>query len=245
MNLPAIQDIGAHAFFLDFDGTLVEIAPRPELVVLRVETREALQRLHAASGGAVAIVTGRALATIDEIAAPLVLPAAGLHGLERRGADGEVHRATGDVDLSAVLGTRLADVIRDNPGVHLEAKGPAAATLHYRAAPEAEAACRAAMHDATGDLAGIHLLDGKMVIEARLDASDKGRAIRVFMAEAPFAGRTPVMAGDDVTDEDAFAVINELGGISIKVGEGDTIAQYRAQDTAAFLAWLAALPART
>ena len=238
MSLPELDNIRAHAFFFDFDGTLVGIAPRPELVVVEERTRAALSALHAATDGAVAIITGRAIATVDAFLAPLVLPAAGLHGLERRLADGRILEADSVLDLSALLGERLGALIAAHPALHLESKGPAAATLHYRAEPALEGVCREAMSKATADLEGVHVLAGKMVVEARLDASDKGRAVRAIMAEAPFAGRRPVVAGDDVTDEDAFVAINALGGLSIKVGDGETAASHRAENTEAFLRWL-------
>ncbi len=241
MDAPCIDRPGQHAFFFDFDGTLVHLAQRPELVEFQPETRVALQVLARVCDGAVAIVSGRSIKTIDGFTTPLCLPVAGLHGLERRGADGRVITARQDIDVSSVLCQRLNRLIGAHPGVHLETKGPAAAALHYREAPAAEAACRCAIEAAIADLEGIKLVEGKMVLEARLDTGDKGQAIEAFLAEPPFAGRRPVFAGDDVTDEDAFAVVNAMDGVTIKVGDGDTAARYRIADTSAFLDWLAAL----
>ena len=110
--------------------------------------------------------------------------------------------------------------------------------LHYRARPELKDACVAAIDGATDDLGGIHILRGKMVIEAKAGSSNKGDAIDAFLGEPPFAGRVPLFAGDDVTDEDAFAVVNRRGGISIKVGPGETSASYRAGSIDDFLGWL-------
>jgi trehalose 6-phosphate phosphatase len=122
------------------------------------------------------------------------------------------------------------------PGVRLELKGPVAA-LHYRAAPDAEAACLAAAEAAAS--AGLVCQRGKMVVEVKPAAAHKGQALRRLAALPPFAGRRPVMLGDDATDEDAIAAAQELGGIGVKVGDGPTAAALRASDPAAVRAWLA------
>jgi trehalose 6-phosphate phosphatase len=225
------------ALFLDFDGTLVEIADHPELVQFSQDTRSALTRLYSALGGALAVITGREIGDVDSFLKPLHLPVAGVHGLNRRRADGVVHSALINDRAILELNERVQTFIADTEGLLFEQKSGAIA-LHYRCRPDLEQACIEAMDQATRDLEGIHLIRGKMVIEAKACITDKGGAVEDFLREPPFAGRMPVFAGDDVTDEDAFAVVNRRRGVSIKVGPGETRAQYLADDITEFLHWL-------
>jgi trehalose 6-phosphate phosphatase len=225
------------AIFLDFDGTLVEIAEHPDLVQLSPVTQDAVGRIYAALGGALAVVTGREIGDVDRFLEPLHLPIAGVHGLNRRSRDGLVHGPVIDARIVSVLADRLQPFVSGSKGLFLERK-PGSIALHYRARPDLEADCVAAMDDAVHGVEGVHLIRGKMVIEARADAGDKGGAVEGFLSEVPFAGRTPFFAGDDVTDEDAFAVVNSRQGISVKVGPGETRARYRADSIPEFLDWL-------
>jgi trehalose 6-phosphate phosphatase len=225
------------AIFLDFDGTLVEFAERPDLVQLSPVTRDALTRIYAALGGALAVITGRDISDVDKFLEPLHLPIAGVHGMKRRSTDGLVHGPVVDARIVAALSDRLQPFVGRSEGLLLERK-PGSIALHYRARPDLEAECVAAMDDAVHGVEGIHLIRGKMVIEAKADASDKGGAVEGFLSEFPFAGRTPLFAGDDVTDEDAFAAVNSRQGISVKVGPGETRARYRADSIPEFLDWL-------
>lgn len=225
------------AIFLDFDGTLVEFAEHPELVRLAPEVRRDIGLIAELVHGALAIITGRDIGKIDEFLSPLVLPVAGVHGLTRRSADGAVHRFPIDQTAIEILMDRLQTFAGGTPQLLLERKQGSVA-LHYRKSPELEASCVKAVDGAVSDLAGIHVLRGKMVIEAKVDFGDKGSAVGDFMAEKPFAGRIPVFAGDDVTDEDAFRTVNESHGISIKVGRGTTSAHYRVESINAFHKWL-------
>lgn len=237
MTLPdplSSQDV---ALFLDFDGTLVEIAGHPEAVVLGEATRAALVILSEQLGGALAIITGREIAAIDGFLDPLRLPVAGVHGLARRNASGHFSPAPDNAEFVEEAVERLRPLVDSEDGLMLERKAGSLA-LHYRARPELEAACLAAFEGAVNGTPGIELKRGKMVLEAKPAGTDKGTALIDFMSEQPFAGRTPVFAGDDVTDEDAFRQVNALEGISIKVGNGPTLAQYRADTTADFLSWL-------
>ena len=237
MTLPKILTSTKVALFLDFDGTLVEIAEHPEAVVLGDATRRALGVLSEKLDGALAIVTGREIAAIDRFLAPLRLPVAGVHGLARRDATGRLLPAPDTCEFVALAAERLKSLVDAEDGLMLERKTGSLA-LHYRARPELEGACLTAFESAVDGAPGIELKRGKMVLEAKPAGADKGTALVDFMSEHPFLGRTPVFAGDDVTDEDAFRQVNSLQGISIKVGKGPTLAQYRASNTAAFLCWL-------
>lgn len=226
------------AWFLDVDGTLVDIAPTPSSVAVPQALPDLLARLSKACGGAVALVSGRSLDNLRQLVVPYDGPAAGLHGLERRDAAGAVRRQEIPPGLDDIR-ARLAGAIGAVPGVLIEDKG-AGVALHYRQAPEqAEVARRAAMA-AVAAHPGFTLLAGKMVFEIKPEGTDKGGAVRAFMAEAPFAGRRPVFVGDDVTDEYGFQLANEMGGISVLVGPmRETAARYRQPDIGACRKWLA------
>lgn len=225
------------ALFLDFDGTLVAIAERPSDVRVEEETRLTLERLQSYLGGAVAIVTGREIATVDQLLAPLVLPVAGVHGLELRMPDGAIARAPTPACEVEAANTRVAEFAASSPGLIAERKTFGVA-LHFRGNPEEGARCVAFAQNLAAELPSLRVQMGKMVVELRASGADKGEAIRRFMTEQAFAGRRPVFAGDDVTDEDGFAAVNELGGITIKIGDQPTAAVHRCADTESFLTWL-------
>jgi trehalose 6-phosphate phosphatase len=230
------------AFFLDFDGTMVDIAPLPSAVHVPQPLLEVLQDLHDYLQGAVAVISGRPIAQIDAFLQPLQLAVAGVHGVERRSADGVLHL------LYAHPLDRVEEAARElaalHPGLLVESKRGSLA-LHYRQRPELEAACIAAMQQAVAESPGITLLHGKMVVEAKPGGASKGLAIEAYLEEAPFAGRTPVFIGDDITDEVGFSTVQGLGGLGIKVGEGPTCAWRRLADPSALRQELeAALAAR-
>lgn len=238
---PPRADTSAIAIFVDVDGTLVDIASRPDAVVVDASLPSTLARLKQRLGGALAPVSGRALRDIDALLG-LDGAAAGLHGAELRGPHGA---ALATPILAEGLGAARACAVEAAAtiaGVLVEDKGGAIA-LHYRAAPDAELDVRraaTAMLDAAGD--GYALLHGKCVIELKPANADKGAALAALMRIAPFAGRTPWMIGDDATDEDAFAEVNAERGVSIVVGaRRPTVARYALAGPAAARAWLAAL----
>ena len=231
------------ALFLDVDGTLLHIADTPDAVTIERATLELLGRVHRATDGGLALITGRRISDIDRLFAPLALLVAGQHGFERRDAGGVVHRHTQPVPQLAASRERLAAFAREHPGVLVEDKELTLAA-HYRLAPQAEPklAVLAAGLAAESDGA-LAVQRGKMVFELRPAGKDKGTAIAEFMAEAPFRGRTPVFVGDDLTDEYGFSIVNGLGGVSVKVGDGPTEARLRVSDVDAVREWLGRLAA--
>lgn len=233
----ALPDLTAAAFFFDFDGTLVEIAAHPNAILLELGTLNAVRRLHCATDGAVAVVTGRDIEMIDHFFQPLKLPVAGVHGLTRRDSKGFVYSAAQATQFIDSAQSVMLPFALNEEGLVVERKS-ASIALHYRARPDLESICIKLMETVARDFPNIEIKRGKMVVEAKPNHADKGTAIRDFMSEAPFKGRHPIFAGDDETDEDAFEVVNALGGVTIKIGDGPTCAQRRMATTAAFTAWL-------
>jgi trehalose 6-phosphate phosphatase len=232
------------ALFLDVDGTLLDIAETPFAVVVPQQVLVMLSLLHAALDGAVALASGRSIETIDLLFRPLHLPAAGQHGLERRGADGIVERPlVADTGLDRVR-ERLSGAESEIPGLLIEDKGDTIA-VHYRRVPSRELEVEKRVADAVGGVAMLELLPGKKVIEVRPRGAGKDKVVEAFMGEAPFRGRIPVFVGDDRTDEDGFAAVNRLGGHSIRVGaEGPSVARHRLASPNAVRDWLATVAAQ-
>lgn len=226
------------ALFLDFDGTLVDLAPAPDRIRVEPELVALLDRVHQRLGGALALLSGRAVGDIDRWLSPLKLPVAGVHGAERRRADGSWLRR-GDAALQQVLRAAHA-LAREHPGVRIERK-PSAVAVHYREAPGAAQACRQALLPVVEASTELTLLPGKCVYEVLPADVGKGRALAAFMTERPFAGRTAVFVGDDVTDEAGFAEVLSHGGVAVKVGDGESRAPHRLAGVEAVKQWLAAL----
>ncbi|MDB5886191.1 MAG: trehalose 6-phosphatase [Polaromonas sp.] len=232
-SLPALTP--CMALFLDFDGTLVALAPQPEGVQVPHGLTAILATLHRQLDGALALVSGRRLLDLDNFLAPLLLPAAGEHGAQRRTADGLLVSAPQPA-LEQVLQAG-ENLVTRYPALRLERKN-LALSLHYRQAPELEGLCLQVMREAVARSTGLDLMQGKCVIDLKPAGFSKGTAIAFFMSEAPFSGRTPVFAGDDVTDEAGFEAVQRLGGHGIKVGPGPTAAHYRCATVDALAAWL-------
>ena len=238
MGSPRLPLIGPQtALFLDFDGTLADLAPQPGAVQVTAGLIPTLAQLATRLGGALAIVSGRTLTDLDRFLDPLQLAAAAEHGAQRRQADGQVVSVAAP-DLQEVV-RRAAALAARHPGLYLEIKS-AAVALHYRHAPDLETLALQVMREAANSTPGAELLQGKYVFEIKPAGVSKGTAIEAFMGEAPFAGRLPLFAGDDVTDEAGFSVVQFLGGQGIKVGEGATLARHRCAAPAALRQWLQA-----
>lgn len=225
------------ALFLDFDGTLIDIAPQPDLVTVPEDLTRVLRQLGERLEGALAIVSGRSLRDLDRFLSPLNLATAAEHGAQNRLTSGEVVSVAAP-DLQPAADS-AADLARSHAGLRVEIKSSTVA-LHYRQAPALQALCLQVMQDAASRTPGVELLHGKCVIEIKPAGVSKGTAIRAFMAQAAFAGRRPLFAGDDVTDESGFAVVQALGGQGIKVGDGPTLARHRCATPALLRQWLAA-----
>lgn len=229
------------ALFLDLDGTLIDIASRPEAVKVTDDLLPSLVRLTNLLDGAVAVVTGRRLGDIDNLLGPLPVPVAGLHGAAIR-IDGELLAAEGATDVPAPLTEALLDFVHRRPGLLLEPKG-ASTAVHYRNAPERALEVEAEVYRLVGLLAPGHdVQPGKMVFEIKPRGIDKGLAIAKLLATSRFRGRRPAVFGDDLTDEAGFVVARGKGGIGTIVGDPErpTVADFRLPDPAAMRAWLAA-----
>jgi len=226
------------AFFLDIDGTLLEIAATPKAVHTAKADCRLVAALYDKADGALALVSGRSLAMIDELFSPMRLPAAGQHGVERRDGRGRVHKPPFSADLLARAAESIRAFAQQHAGLVFEHKGYSMA-LHYRLAPQLASAAHAVVREAAREIGdGVEVQRGKMVAELKPAGHDKGRAIEAFMKERPFARRVPVFLGDDLTDEHGFRVVDRLGGHSIKVGAGPTVARWRLPNPTAARAWL-------
>jgi len=226
------------ALFLDFDGTLVELAPTPDAVIVPDGLRDALTDVSAMLDGALAIISGRQLDDVSGFLAPLTLPMSGSHGMERRRADGSMVDPGAEVrDAAIAIRTEIAERLGDVPGVMIENKHWSP-SVHHRAAPDKTDLCRTVVEDVLQSYPDWHASPGKMVVEIRYLETTKGDAVKAFMEETPFAGRTPVFVGDDKSDEDGMRAAAALGGFGIKIGSGDSIARYRLESPADMLKFL-------
>jgi trehalose 6-phosphate phosphatase len=239
----ALDRYNAHsvALFLDLDGTLIDIARRPDLVRPPNDLAPLLRRIADSLGGAIAILSGRPISDIDALTAPLRLPAAGVHGVERRrDPDGAIEVHTPPVPMELL--TEVRRLVGDRKGLIVEPKTYAIA-VHYREAPEEAARLEEGLRVIVAQHAREYVLaEGRRVFEIAPRAASKGSALAGFMRKPPFAGRRPVMIGDDATDETAMAAARRLGGEGLKVaGEHFPAEASQFANPAEVFSWLRAL----
>jgi len=227
------------AYFLDVDGTLLEFADSPSDVQVDDVLPGFISAVSRRCNGALALISGRSLYDLDLRLGMPELPMAGQHGLERRDGFGRVYRHTVSPVCLKALAAEIASLCGRHPGLLLEDKG-ATLAVHYRRVPRLGGYVYRLLADwvERNGGGGLQLQKGKHVIEVKPAGYDKGSAIREFMTQAPFSGRRPVFIGDDLTDEHGFAYINNVGGISVKVGSGRTEAHYRLPNVSEVRAWL-------
>lgn len=228
------------ALFLDIDGTLIEFVPRPDDARVPESLRATLEGLRRALDGALAVVSGRTLADVDRLFAPLKLAAAGQHGAEARmtpTGPAQVFVAP-QVGLQTVLAA-LAPYLTAHPALRTENKGLSIA-FHYRGAEAEATELREKLAAAVASQgAALQLLDGHLCFDVRPQAEHKGRVVERFIRTGPFAGRVPVYIGDAGTDEDGFAAALALGGRGIRIGTPrPTRATESLADPAALRDWL-------
>lgn len=221
--------------FLDFDGTLVDLAETPESIKVPPFLGKLLGTLNERLDGALAIVSGRQIETFDRYLNPLKIAMAGIHGLERRNAQGLIKQFK-HPEYDFLLDT-CKQLVKANPDLILEQKKMSLA-LHFRKAPDLEKTCRHAFEIAIKNKPEFTLVLGKYVVEVMPSGFSKGAAILDYMKEKPFMGRTPIFIGDDLTDESGFEAVLSHGGTAIKVGSGPTNANYRFSNVNEVHEWL-------
>jgi trehalose 6-phosphate phosphatase len=232
MKLPPPPPALDWCLFLDVDGTLIELTDTPSQTFADADIKSLLSEVAERLGGAVALISGRKIDTLDELFAPLKLPAAGLHGVERRKMDGSIQGAS-FVD-SQLQGARAAlkALVEAHPGTLFEDKERTIA-VHFRTAPHLAEAMRDAVIEIAKPLgSNYHIQGGKMLYEIKPRGFSKATAIQAFMKESPFRGRRPVFIGDDLTDRDGFSMVEAHGGLSIAVGD-HVQGQYHLNDVTA------------
>jgi trehalose 6-phosphate phosphatase len=236
LDAPPLNFLASASLFLDFDGTIVEIAETPDAVIVGDRLRRLLRRLLAGLDGRVAIVSGREASDVRRLLGLSAITIAGSHGVEVHMPDGRVIGPPRPDALDYVT-SQLRSFASARPGLLVEPK-PFGCALHYRQRPEAELVCR----QIAGMLAERHGLDlqtGKMVVELRAVEGNKGSALRQFMMEPAMLGTRPIFIGDDDTDEGAFLAAKYLGGAGIFVGTPrPTEAIFGLPNVGATLDWL-------
>lgn len=227
----------SHAsLFLDLDGTLVPFQNDPNAVRMSPETVSLLVDAQARLGGRLAVLSGRSIASVDEVLGSGVLAVAGVHGLQRRNVLGAVVETPPHPAVERVAEV-LAAFAAANGGLRIENKGQSVA-IHFREAPSTQADV-IKLVERLAHSSGLQVQHGAMVAEIRTPGPDKGFSLRQFMRTAPFAETRPIFIGDDLTDEPAFAAAQALRGAGILVGDRrDTAARGRLEDPAAVLGWI-------
>ena len=235
MTRPPVELVRGGSVFLDFDGTLVDLAETPDAVIVSDRLRALLSAVHDRLGGRVAIITGRAGAAVSAMIDPAPVSVTGSHGLEAAAAEGQLDGSRAELQAVAA---ELRKLEREHPGLIVEEK-PLGVALHFRQVPSAEALCRSAIERAAQG-GTLIVQPGKMMFELRPAGPDKGDALTQMMAQPPFSGTRPVVFGDDLTDERAFIAARMLGGAGVLVGElRETAASYHLPSVTHVLDWLA------
>lgn len=229
---PPSLDLSRASVFVDFDGTLVDLADRPDAIAVDPGLPDLLARLAATCGGRVVIVTGRAVADLDRWLPGFDGPVIGGHGAETRRQDKLIRHPLADAPQTARIARMVADFAGNHPGLLAEPK-PTGVVLHFREAPDHAARAYTFLRAIAETHDGFELHHSKMAYELRPDGIGKDHAIAAMMREDGFRGTMPVFLGDDVTDEPALAWVAAQGGVAVKVGEGDTAAGLRLADPAA------------
>lgn len=222
------------ALFLDFDGTLASLQDDPDTVALPTGGADLLLALKVKLSGALVLISGRDIRDLS-VRTPTSVLRAGGHGLEIC-LPGEAPRDDGG-SIAPKLKASVETIVASHVGVRIEDKGPVLA-VHFRQNPGAEADLLRDLHALAADLPDYKAQHGKMVIELKPSRANKGIALASLMQSPPFTERTPIMVGDDTTDEDAMRTATDLGGFGIKVGAGETCAKYRLRDPDAVWDWL-------
>jgi len=216
--LPGPGDLQSTALLLDIDGTILDVAITPGSVIVSDALRSSLKELHAKCGGALALVSGRLIHDIDNLFAPLRLPAIGGHGAEMRVSAETPTRARHADAISDALRKLVEAVAAADPRVVVEDKTTSIA-VHYRLAPQTEETLKTKIAAIVSRVAAqnLEVMHGKAVIEIKSSHFSKGTAVQELMKDPPFLGRKPIFIGDDTTDVTVFKILPALGGVGYSV----------------------------
>lgn len=239
-QLPEISLPGC-LLMLDVDGTLLDIAPRPDAVGVPLALKEALLKLHEITSGALVLISGRPIRDLDTLFFPLRLPAVGLHGGEVRLERGRprIARQPSQKTLEDIS-WRALEFARQHSGILVETK-PVSVALHFRMNPEAGTiACQFAEALVAEHGKDWMVLHGKQMCEIKPSFFSKEQMLHKLCAMERFAGRKPLYAGDDITDAAALREVQRMGGYAIAVGSAVEGA-YQASSPAQMRKWLSSL----
>lgn len=226
-----------HGLFVDFDGTLVPLVDRPDLVRADSELIELLGTLHRAFEGRLALVSGRSLDQLDAMIGPIAhdIALVGSHGAEVRRGD-QLIEPLRPPGLDAAI-AEVRSWGAGHPEMIIEEKSHGVA-MHYRVAPILEEPVKRRAF-LIAERHGLEVQPGKMMVELRGPGWHKGEAVAALMRAPPMTGSRPVVIGDDLTDEPAFAVAAAMGGFGVIVGgTRDTGALHCLSDVGAVRHWL-------
>ncbi|SDI02179.1 trehalose 6-phosphatase [Vibrio xiamenensis] len=216
------------AIFLDFDGTLVDLQPTPDAVIVSNQLRQMLLQLNDHTQDALALVSGRSIESIDQLIKLPNVAVSGSHGMQFRLAQDapiSLHPQVTPLPKHIIIS---CEQFCAQHQLLLEHK-PLSIALHYRSHPQRESQVEQFLDHLIADLPDLEIQTGKFIRELKPRGIDKASALEYFVQQPRFSGRTPWYFGDDVTDEHAFAWVKQHQGISVKVGEGQSCADYRLQ----------------